>query len=86
MGYSICSYFWSGSETLSSIDLTSYLGITGAALAQATLPEPGHWVTKARPNPVVTPTATATPLQVIEYMESSEKKLKQKGLKFWRRG
>ncbi|ORY12581.1 hypothetical protein BCR34DRAFT_600472 [Clohesyomyces aquaticus] len=29
LGYSYCSYFWSGSETLSSIDLTSALGITG---------------------------------------------------------
>ncbi|ERF72931.1 hypothetical protein EPUS_05012 [Endocarpon pusillum Z07020] len=31
MGYSVCSYFWSGSQTLSSIDLTSFLGITGTS-------------------------------------------------------
>ncbi|OQU98774.1 hypothetical protein CLAIMM_04504 [Cladophialophora immunda] len=83
MGYSICSYFWSGSETLSSIDLTSYLGITGAGLAQATaFPSTRGWITKARSRPVVTPMATAPPLQVIEYGDSTKEKTKQQGLKF----
>jgi proline dehydrogenase len=36
MGYSVCSYFWSGSETLSSIDLTSALSDMGDAEATAT--------------------------------------------------
>ncbi|KIW90034.1 uncharacterized protein Z519_09464 [Cladophialophora bantiana CBS 173.52] len=68
-------------ETLSSIDLTSYLDITGASPAQTTTLD--GWITQVRPNPAITPTATAAPLQVGEFVESAEKKLKQQGFKFW---
>ncbi|KAF1994383.1 hypothetical protein P154DRAFT_476076 [Amniculicola lignicola CBS 123094] len=36
LGYSVCSYFWTGSETLSSIDLTSMMSGFGSATPQAT--------------------------------------------------
>ncbi|KAF2260342.1 hypothetical protein CC78DRAFT_584903 [Lojkania enalia] len=37
MGYSYCSYFWSGSETLSSVDFTSVLGDVGRAATAAAM-------------------------------------------------
>ncbi|KAK0627990.1 hypothetical protein B0T14DRAFT_513632 [Immersiella caudata] len=36
LGYRECSYFWTGSETLPPVDLTSFLSITGAAEMKAT--------------------------------------------------
>lgn len=62
VGYAVCSYFWTGSETLSSIDLTSFLGITGQSNMQPLTRSPqkminipgvndGSWTTMIKPAP-----------------------------------
>lgn len=64
-------------ETLSSIDLTSYLGITGAGFAAATAMAPVDvWATQVRPAPAATATALQTPPSVAELVDDIEK-LKQ---------